>query len=1277
MISAGAPVQAQVSAGTVNPPSPSDPTDPSTGTFYDFVEFTVSSDANGNPSLDGDTSQVDAFGMPLELQFFQPRTIAFSGTIVTTNNSITGITDTSGLVIGQTVAGTNIPNGATISSITPSTTTTPGSIILNATLSTPGAGSFTATSSSWQPYDFDFAGVATAGQMTITGISHLNTLVKQQYLATGQPVVAAGILAPGTVVTSYDIDGGTITLNQAAIGSTPNGQASDFTYHVAGPVGVDGQRDEIVSQTNVNGLTYFLEQLVQGGNNFARPFLQSTAPFIANGPVMISGATNNGAPISIATSGTSILQPGDVIEIDGVQGNTAANGVFQVASATSTAIVLGSPLANGTYTGGGTWSLAGSPVTNTTTSQAVITANSADITTANLQNGDTVTISGVGGNTAVNGSFIAANVGSTTFELAGPVSDGTGSGGTWQLAGSSTQVPITSTSAAGTQVVLTTDSAGLVAGDVVIVSGVTGNGAANGTFVVASPTSTGFTLGSPASTTAYTSGGTWTTGTTTYNVTGATRGGQVVVNTNGTSGLTNGDTVTVSNVVGNTAANGTFTVSEVTPITFALGGSQSNGVFVSGGTWMESNSPTFNVTGASNGPIVVSTANTGGLQNGDLATITGVQGNTAANGTFVVSNVVANTSFQLANPIGNANYQEDGTWSMSVTDASNAVITTASTTGLSDGDHVRIVGVLGNTAVDGDFVVGNVTPTSFALLAPIGIGDYTGGGTLSLASGGPNVNITNVTNNGVPIVVTAQSVAGLEVGTVISIQNVGGNIMADGWFVVAAINGLDITLGAPVCATPFTASSGTWTGNNGGSGIVTYASQGDEITIVTANTAGLVTGSMVEVMGVQGHLSANNIYYVGEVTDTTFTLQGSTYSGEYTRGGTWSQYASLNRLISPKDLAESLSDPADLSAINNYFNDLIDDFFLQYLPSSQSFNGWQGIGETFEIVSTAYNGSEITYSGIFQAVTINNAQGVQQYSGYALQLSEQGPTPTDPNTYNIIYPFFNTNAPSPEVYRPLFGSFDAPTWIVAKNQENESATQMIFACDGVFADNTVRVGIDIPAATTITNPSAVLGDLENSIAAAFNRGIVMNSPSTWGDTSTWFHANSEFNSYNYWVQYWHESGMTSGGLAYAFPYDDKFGLSTNLDMADVGLAQITLGSWSSTKSVAQISLTSPTSQPIAQQGPASFTATLSGSGPTPTGSVAFFLNGAPLNSINNSAAPPLQLITMSGGAALITANLPATSDAGNPHTYTLTAVYSGDSNYLPTVTTLPVQIAAS
>ncbi len=67
-------------------------------------------------------------------------------------------------------------------------------------------------------------------------------------------------------------------------------------------------------------------------------------------------------------------------------------------------------------------------------------------------------------------------------------------------------------------------------------------------------------------------------------------------------------------------------------------------------------SGTKGITDATNAsPIVVTTANAHGLNNGDNITVEMVQGNTAANGTWVVANVTA-TTFELVGSVGRSAY---------------------------------------------------------------------------------------------------------------------------------------------------------------------------------------------------------------------------------------------------------------------------------------------------------------------------------------------------------------------------------------------------------------------------------------------------------------------------------------------------------------------------------------------------------------------------------------------------------------------------------------------
>lgn len=84
--------------------------------------------------------------------------------------------------------------------------------------------------------------------------------------------------------------------------------------------------------------------------NAASPALLLSAAW-ANAGQFVTGATN-ATPIVI-TSNAHGLSNGDVVEIDGVLGNTAANGVWNVANKTTNTYELSGSAGNGAYVSGG------------------------------------------------------------------------------------------------------------------------------------------------------------------------------------------------------------------------------------------------------------------------------------------------------------------------------------------------------------------------------------------------------------------------------------------------------------------------------------------------------------------------------------------------------------------------------------------------------------------------------------------------------------------------------------------------------------------------------------------------------------------------------------------------------------------------------------------------------------------------------------------------------------------------------------------------------------
>lgn len=544
--------------------------------------------------------------------------------------------------------------------------------------------------------------------------------------------------------------------------------------------------------------------------------------------------------------------------------------------------------------------------------------------------------------------------------------------------------------------------------------------------------------------------------------------------------------------------------------------------------------------------------------------------------------------------------------------------------------------------------------------------------------------ITNTSN----IRIYTNSVAGLNANDQVSVYGVQGMTNANGVYTVGSVDQatnsftlLNSSVNAGYIA------GGVWSIAITGA---TASGPGNTITVSATNVSGLSDGDIVQIVNVSGMTAANGFFIVESVNTpaNTFTLTqsnggGQTYvsggTGPGTLAGTWSIYTRNLRLVSPDDLVAVLPAPTSPNGLNNYYNDLIDEFFLTYLPSSVTVTGMDGVqrtgkGATLSIQSNKFNGSMVTYSG-----TVQNLGSGANPNQWALVLNGGG------QTFVVYYPFSTANRPNQNIYQPKFQIGAPQQW----PNYSMSASHMIFGCTGVFADNPFRAKFYNKS----DDWSATLGDLENSIASAFNRGIILNDASIWSDRSTWFQqtpgtqpANISltpqrtalYGVYSYWVEYWHQDGIAVNDLAYAYPYDDKYGTSTNLQLNNVGLAKILLNQWSTTQTVD--TTTTFGTPPVSPQqgGSVTVSATVApvGGGATPTGTVTFFIDGTPINSNNFGSAPPLQPITLNGsGTASLTANLPALPDGSLNRTYTLTAVYSGDATNEPSIASMPLKLA--
>ena len=162
---------------------------------------------------------------------------------------------------------------------------------------------------------------------------------------------------------------------------------------------------------------------------------------LENGHQIAITAATNASPIVITTSGHHGLETGQVFYVAGVGGNTAANGTWKGTYVAANRISLDNSSGNGSYTSGGVIKYATGPDCGYTGQTLDITtassANPIVVTTKEvhaMETGQIVTIAGVSGNSAANGTFQATVTGNKTFTIpAAGVGSGTGGTVTYVL----------------------------------------------------------------------------------------------------------------------------------------------------------------------------------------------------------------------------------------------------------------------------------------------------------------------------------------------------------------------------------------------------------------------------------------------------------------------------------------------------------------------------------------------------------------------------------------------------------------------------------------------------------------------------------------------------------------------------------------------------------------------------------------------------------------------------------------------------------------------------
>ena len=370
-------------------------------------------------------------------------------------------------------------------------------------------------------------------------------------------------------------------------------------------------------------------------------------------------------------------------------------------------------------------------------------------------------------------------------------------------------------------------------------------------------------------------------------VTGASYASPIAITTATAHGLETGAQVSITGVGGNTNANGTFTITIVNATSFTLDGSAGNGAWTSGGIV----TPSYQVTGASNAsPIAITTATAHGLETGAQVSITGVGGNTNANGTFTITTVNA-TSFTLNGSAGNGAWTSGGIVTPTYYPSTIQTIflsALATATSVSSDAISPVLLHLGILPLDPTTIAAliaqtsGVDPTAFPTLI---------NGITAVAKAAALFTASKPTTAEFSFVVQNAGVFGWLDPSALPLTSVSQSPYPEFEALIGALklNRLQTArtpklfdvLGqwlVTIPANPTIAISGNQFA-------IVGASNATPIAITTATAHGLQSGSQVAIYGVGGNTAANGAFTITVTGPSSFTLNGSTGNGAWTSGG--------------------------------------------------------------------------------------------------------------------------------------------------------------------------------------------------------------------------------------------------------------------------------------------------------------------------------------------------------------------------------------------------------
>ena len=201
-------------------------------------------------------------------------------------------------------------------------------------------------------------------------------------------------------------------------------------------------------------------------------------------------------------------------------------------------------------------------------------------------------------------------------------------------------------------------------------------------------------------------------------------------------------------------------------------------------------------------------------------------------------------------------------------------------------------------------------------------------------------------------------------------------------------------------------------------------------------------------------------------TDATLYNLVGTVPGMLPASGDYFTFTDTGLAPGATQISIATASPYGFNPLSEYYTKALKDFFKHYeAPNSFAIprDGVLWVGNTVEYAPTAsWNAGGYTYRML--QLTAQNATATATIPAGAV--------------VNIYEPFFSTNTRFVTPNAPPM-----PSWFQPGTSRFESPSEMVFGCDGVFASNAFDPD------SFKNGEIQPVGDIENSIVSAFNRGI--------------------------------------------------------------------------------------------------------------------------------------------------------------------------------------------